>query len=166
VPTKVLEEWVDAWRQQNDFTEKLRAELRPHVPGSELLELSLKSISGEKLLNVVFSPVQDRRGRKILSLRDQNTASALRRRRLMTLAQLFLIHRYKADSLHYLTPNEDNEAQTRSMKNLGIFSGVKSETNLIILADVDQVQVASLVASDSKARAELITRGRGALPRN
>ncbi len=158
MPTKVLEEWVDAWRQKNDFAEKLRADLKPHVPGSELLELSLKSSKGEKLLNIVFSPVQDRRGRKILSIRDQNTASQLRRKRLMTLAQLFLIHRYKADSLHYLTPNEDNEAQTRSMQKLGIFSDVKSETHLIILADVNQAKVSLLSGSDSKVREALISR--------
>jgi isocitrate lyase len=32
----------------------------------------------------------------------------------MTLMQLFLIHRYKADSVHYLTPTDDNKHQTEA----------------------------------------------------
>ena len=40
----------------------------------------------------------------------------------MTLVQLFLIHRYKASSVHYLTPTEDNAMQTQRMKGLGIFT--------------------------------------------
>ncbi len=59
----------------------------------------------------------------ILSVRDQNTFdAALRRKRLMTLLHVFLIHRYKASSIHYLTPTEDNHRQTDSMKARGIFS--------------------------------------------
>jgi isocitrate lyase len=57
--------------------------------------------------------MQDRRGRSILSVRDQNTFDpALRQKRLMTLLQLFLIHRYKIDSVHYVTPTDDNQHQT------------------------------------------------------
>ena len=37
----------------------------------------------------------------------------------MTLAQLFLIHRYKVDSVHYLTPTDDNHRQTERMKDRG-----------------------------------------------
>ena len=40
----------------------------------------------------------------------------------MTLAQLFLIHRYKVDSVHYLTPTDDNQRQTEGMKARGLFS--------------------------------------------
>ena len=67
--------------------------------------------------------IQDRRGRNILSIRDQNTFDvSLRRKRLMTLAQLFLLYRYKIDSVHYLTPTEDNHHQTDRMKARGVFS--------------------------------------------
>jgi isocitrate lyase len=163
VPTKVLEEWLDAWRVHHKRTGKLRVELRPHTAGSELLELALRDESGEKVLNVVFSHVQDRRGRHLLSIRDQNTAGSLRRKRLMTLVQLFLIHRYKAASLHYLTPTEDNEAQTRNMKSLGIFRHVNTETGLIIIADVNADRVASLVAPDKRAMTELISKKAAAL---
>jgi isocitrate lyase len=151
VPTKLLEEWLEAFRARHNLTEKLRVELRPHAPGSELLELALRNPAGEKLLNVVFTPVQDRRGRKLLSIRDQNTAPSLRRKRLMTAAQLFLVHRYKAESLHYLTPSEDNEAQARGMKKLGVFSNVKADTGMIILAEVDAARVAELVAADKRS---------------
>ena len=45
------------------------------------------STDGAKAANVVFDTIQDRRGRSILSVRDQNTFDvALRRKRLMTLA--------------------------------------------------------------------------------
>jgi hypothetical protein len=40
--------------------------------------------------------IVDRRGRNILSVRDQTTFdSSLRKKRLMTLNHLFLVHRYK-----------------------------------------------------------------------
>ena len=48
-------------------------------------------------------------------------------KRLMTLVQLFLIHRYRADSLHYLTPTDDNQGQTERMQALGIFTVVRTE---------------------------------------
>jgi len=110
VPTKLLEEWLAMWTEHWVYPGKMRVELRPHTPGSELLELRvLGEPSGEKLATVIFANIQDRRGRIILSFRDQNTVAALRKKRLMTLVHLFLIHRYKASSVHYVTPNEDNQ---------------------------------------------------------
>ena len=86
---------------------KLKVVLRPHSAGAELLELALVDGEGQKAANVIFHTIQDRRGHKILSIRDQNTFDeGLRRKRLMTLAQLFLIHRYRIDSVHYLTPTD------------------------------------------------------------
>ncbi len=77
----------------------------------------------DRFANVVFAPIQDRRGRHILSVRDQNTFDEpLRKKRLMTLVHLFLVHRYKSDSVHYVTPTEDNQYQTAKMKAHGIFS--------------------------------------------
>ena len=40
----------------------------------------------------------------------------------MTLVQVFLIHRYRAGSIHYLTPTEDNHRQSESLLKRGIFS--------------------------------------------
>ncbi len=41
--------------------------------GSELLELGVRDDGTRSCANVVFAPIQDRRGRSILSVRDQNT---------------------------------------------------------------------------------------------
>ena len=106
----------------------------------------------------MFGTLQDRRGRVILSVRDQNTFdTSLRRKRLMTLLHLFLIHRYKAAGIHYLTPTEDNHGAAASMKKRGIFENTYDEVGEIIVADVDGKVVAALVQPDSPSRKALIT---------
>jgi len=157
VPTKLLEEWLALWREHWVYPGKLRVELRPHTSGSELLELRvLNEPSGEKLAIVIFANIQDRRGRIILSFRDQNTVAPLRQKRLMTLIHLFLIHRYKASSIHYVTPNEDNQLQAARMKSLGIFSDVHTEIGQIIVAHIGTQVVADLLKPDRSALAEMI----------
>jgi isocitrate lyase len=159
VPTKLLEEWLAEWSKQNDYAAKIRVQLRPHTAGSELLELSvLNQPSGEKLANVVFAYIQDRRGRSILSIRDQNTLAPVRKKRLMTIAQLFLIHRYNASSVHYVTPTEDNEFQTQRMKSVGIFSDVHTEIGQIIVAQVSKERVAELLRPDRVLLLEIISK--------
>ena len=75
----------------------------------------------------------------------------------MTLLQLFLIHRYRIDTVHYLTPTDDNHAQTQGMKARGIFNAVNDEVGEIIVADVDADRVAQLLAPDRVALTALIT---------
>ena len=157
VPTKLLEEWLAAWSKHNNYAEKIRVRLRPHTAGSELLELSvMNEPSGEKLANVVFAYILDRRGRHILSVRDSNTLAPVRKKRLMTVAQLFLIHRYNASSVHYVTPTEDNEFQTQRMKSVGIFSDVHTEIGQIIVAQVSKDRVAELLNPDRVLLSEMI----------
>jgi isocitrate lyase len=84
---------------------------------------------------------------------------SLRRKRLMTLAHLFLIHRYKAGSVHYLSPTEDNRHQTERMKALGIFGNVSTEGGLIITATVEGRRVAELLNPDHIALHRLIAKG-------
>jgi len=164
VPTKLLEEWLTEWRKHFDHPAKIRVELRPHTAGSELLELSLlNEPSREKLANVVFSNIQDRRGRNILSIRDQNTLAPLRKKRLMTLVQLFLIHRYNASSVHYVTPTEDNQLQTQKMKSIGIFSDVHTEIGQIIVANVSKQRVAELLKPDRETLLAMIQKTSPAL---
>jgi isocitrate lyase len=79
----------------------------------------------------------------------------------MTLVQLFLIHRYRATSVHYLTPTDDNRAQTERMRDLGIFSDVQSEIGQLIVGQVDEGRVTALVA-DPTALTDLIRRAPGA----
>ena len=90
-------------------------------------------------------------------MRDQNTfAEALRKKRLMTLIHLYLVHRYKADSVHYVSPTDDNQYQTAKMQAHGIFSAVNTEVGQIIVADVDHPRVAELLAPDREALGRLI----------
>jgi len=157
VPPKLLEEWLDAWRERHAVPGKLRVSLKPLTAGSDLLELALLSADGEKKVNVVFASIHDRRGRSILSVRDQNNYDAgLRKKRLMTLVQLFLFHRYKVYSVHYVTPTEDNQRQAEGMKALGLFSSVTQEVGEIIVADVNQERVKQLLAADRAALRALI----------
>ncbi len=141
VPTGVLEDWLAEWAQHWDRPGKLDVELRPHSAGSDLLELRVLDGSVDPLASVIFASMLDRHGLSILSIRDQHTSPSIRRRRLMTLVQLFLIHRYRAASLHYVTPTEDNRLQTQRMQELGIFTAVTTEIGQIIVANVDRARV-------------------------
>ncbi|HVB85536.1 MAG TPA: isocitrate lyase ICL2 [Candidatus Dormibacteraeota bacterium] len=157
VPPKLLEEWLSTWKKHWEHPAKIRVELRPHTAGSELLGLNVvDSLTREKLANIIFANAQDRRGRNFLLVRDQHTVPQLRQKRLMTLVQLFLIHRYKASAVHYLTPTEDNQFQTQRMKSMGIFSDVQTEVGQIIVAQVDKQRVAELLKPDGAALLEMI----------
>lgn len=158
VPPKVLEDWLDLWRERHGLAGGLAVSLRPHSAGSQVLELGVLRSPGEKVANVIFEPIHDRQGHSILSIRDQNTFDEqLRRKRLMTLAQLFLLHRYKADSVHYLTPTEDNHRQAERMKLRGIFTSVNEEVGKIIVAEVNKDSVEQLLEPDRVALTALIT---------
>jgi isocitrate lyase len=90
-------------------------------------------------------------------VRDQNTfEESLRKKRLMTLIHLWLIHRYRADSVHYVSPTEDNQYQTARMKAHGLFREVNTEVGQIIVADVDAARVAALLEPDRVALGRLI----------
>ncbi len=156
-PVALLEEWLGMWTDYYDLPGGLRVALRPYRAGSELLELQILGESTEPMANVVFTPIQDRRGRKILSVRDQNTfAEELRMKRLMTLIHLFLVHRYKISSVHYVTPTEDNKYQTAKMKTHGVFSEVHDEVGQIIVAQVNPERIQELLEADRVALQGLI----------
>jgi len=158
VPPKLLAGWLTRWAEHHGVPAALRVSLRPHTAGSELLELSVLDPSDEKLASIVFATIQDRRGRSILSVRDQNTTPELRRKRLMTLLHLFLMHRYEAASVHYLTPSDDNRRQCESMLKLGIFEAANDEVGEIIVADVNAAVIKALVHPASNERERLITK--------
>jgi isocitrate lyase len=158
VPPKLLAGWLEGWAKHNGVEGPLKVSLRPHTAGSEILELAVYGPNGDKYANTIFTTIQDRRGRSILSVRDQNTFDPVKRKRLSVLLHLFLIHRYRAVSIHYLTPTEDNHRQSNSMKNLGIFSATHEEVGQIIVADVDQDAVKVLVEPESAARQKIIAK--------
>ncbi len=159
VPTRLLAGWLERWAAHHGLDGALQVGLRPYTAGSEVLELAVSDANGDRLANVVFATIADRRGRTILSIRDQNTFDpALRRKRLMTLMHLYLVHRYRAAAVHYLTPTADNHRQTERMAATGIFAAVHDEVGDIIVADVDLTLVRELVASGD-ALAALIDAG-------
>lgn len=158
VPVSLLDSWLEIWSKQYNHG-KLRAKIRPHTAGSELLALKVIDESKEKVADVIFDTILDRRGRCILSIRDQNTFNVdYRKKRLMTLIHLFLTHRYKAESVHYLTPTEDNEYQTKGMKALGIYSEVNSEIGDIIVTAVNSERVNSMLNPDEVELRKLIAK--------
>jgi isocitrate/methylisocitrate lyase len=159
VPTRLLEEWLALWAKHHQIPGTLHAGLRPLTAGSELLELTLSRTSGEKVANIVFDVIVDRRGRNILSVRDQNTFDTdLRQKRLMTLIHLFLIHRYKIWSVHYVSPTDDNRYQAQKMRTHGLYVDVHDEVGDIIVADVSAEGVKALLAPDRDRLNALIQR--------
>ncbi|WP_144206082.1 isocitrate lyase ICL2 [Mycobacterium tilburgii] len=162
VPKKLLEEWLALWSEHYRLGEKLRVTLRPRRAGSDVLELGIygdSSDGDEQLANVVVDPIKDRHGRSILQVRDQNTfAEKLRKKRLMTVIHLWLVHRFKADAVYYVTPTEDNLYQTEKMKSHGIFSEVYQEVGEIIVAEVNKPRIAELLAPDRVELRKLITK--------
>jgi isocitrate lyase len=159
VPKKLLEEWLAMWSDHYQLPEKLHVQLRPRRAGGELLELGIYDDAEEQLANVVVDPIKDRHGRSILTVRDQNTFSEkLRQKRLMTLIHLWLVHRFKADAVYYVTPTEDNIYQTEKMKSHGIFSDVHQDVGEIIVADVNQPRIEELLAPDRVALKRLIAK--------
>ncbi len=159
VPKKLLEEWLTLWSEHYHLGEKLRVQLRPRRAGSDVLVLGIYGKGDEQLANVVFDPILDRHGRSILTVRDQNTfAEKLRQKRLMTLIHLWLVHRFKADAVYYVTPTEDNQYQTSKMKSHGIFSEVYQEVGEIIVAEVNRPRIDELLKPDRVALRKLITK--------
>jgi isocitrate lyase len=160
VPKKLLEDWLAMWSEHYNLGEKLRVQLRPTRPGSDVLELGIygeRDGDDEKLANVIVDPIKDRHGRSILTVRDQNTfAEKLRQKRLMTLVHLWLVNRFKAEAVYYVTPTEDNLYQTDKMKSHGIFSDVHQDVGEIIVAELNQPRIEELLAPDREALGRLI----------
>jgi isocitrate lyase len=160
VPPKLLEGWLELWAKQYEITDSLRVELRPHRAGSELLGLKILDSSGETVADVIFATLHDRKDQQMLSIRDQNNYNeAYRQKRLLTLSLLFLIHRYGAVSVHFVSPTEDNQKQALGMQKLGIFDEVTTEIGHIIVAGVNTKHVKELLNTDQVELKKLIAKG-------
>ena len=161
VPPRLLENWLNLWKNHNKVHNTLHVKLRPHQAGSDLLKLTILDELNEKVANVIFLNMHDRRGRNILSIRDQNTyKDEFRQKRLMTLIHLFLIHRYKSVSIHYVSPTQDNQKQTERMKAIDIYSDVSTEVGDIIVAGINTKSVKELLDSNQIELTKLITKTR------
>ena len=162
VPPSLLEKWLELWCAQYGLPGDMRVALRPHTAGSDLLGLQVFAGSGDKVASVVFATINDRRGHAILSIRDQTTHdSKLRKKRLMTLLHLFLIHRYKIDSVHYVSPTDDNHKQTQGLQAIGIFDDVHEEVGQIIVAGVNADRIQELLNPDQAELTKLISKKKG-----
>src|SRR3954451_2092395 len=160
VPKKLLEDWLALWSEHYQLGEKLRVQFRPLRAGGEVLELGIygdRDGGDEKLANVLVDPIKDRNGRSILTVRDQNTfGEQLRKKRLMTSIHLWLINRFKADAVYYVTPTEDNVYQTEKMNSHGIFRDVHQDVGEIVVADVNHERIEELLNPDRQALQRLI----------
>jgi isocitrate lyase len=76
----------------------------------------------------------------------------------MDLIHVWLIHRFKAEIVYYVTPTEDNIYQTEKMKAHGIFRDVYQEVGEIIVGDVNQARIDELLAPDREALRKLISK--------
>lgn len=153
VPPRILEDWLKLWSEFNQVPGEITVKLRPHTAGTDLLQLDVLDGARDKLASVVFSNMQDRQGRNFLSFRDQITFhEEHRRKRLMMLIHLYLVHRYEARAIHYVSPNENNNAEAKRLRELGFFSKVQTEIGHIIVAQVNESYVNLLLEKD---RAEL-----------
>lgn len=165
LPTSLLEGWLRTWSAHYKISDTLSVRIRPYKAGSETLALSVTNSSDVLVANVVFTIIRDRRGRHILSVRDENNFDqALRQKRLLTLMHLYLIHRYDTERVHYVSPTEHSDAQCQGMKALGIYSSVRSEVGEMIVAEVNGPLIKRLVAEDQSYLRALINKD--PLPQN
>jgi len=159
VPTKILESWLNEWTKQYKINDKLSVMLRPHTAGSELLEINIVNGNRDTVASIIFATIKDRRQKSIISIRDQiNHKLEFRKKRLMTLIHLFLIHRYKAVSIHYVTPTDDNKIQASRMKESGIYQEVNTEIGDIIVATVNTKLINNLIDPDKVYLINLISK--------
>ncbi len=159
-PISLLEGWLAKWSKHNNVNLALSARLRPQSQGSEILELSVLDSARNQVAAVVFTVMCDREDKVFLFVRNQIIHdTGLRRKRFMTLLQLFLIHRYKADIMQYMTPTEDNRQQTNGMKRHGFFADAIEEIGDIIVAHVNKGIVAKTVSSGGQGIDQLIDQG-------
>ena len=157
-PISLLESWLSKWSELHNVKNGLKARLRPKDSGSDILELGVLDKAGNKVAEVIFTVLRDREDKVFLFIRNQIVHETdLRRKRLMTLLQLFLIHRYKGDIIQYVTPTDDNRHQTNGMKRFGIFEDVIEEIGDIIVAHIDKEVTAELVHPNKKGIDRLLT---------
>ncbi len=151
VPPKLLEQWLEIWSDHYKFADHFRVQLRPHTAGSELLELAVFDEGNDKIADIIFSTIHDRMGKTLIFVRDQNTFNTeYRQKRLNALLSLFLIHRYKGIAIHYVSPTDDNQKQTKGMQAHAIFGDVHMEVGDIIVAEVNPTRVAELLNANQK----------------
>ena len=157
VPTSVLERWLRLWGHhwsEQGLYDKgdLSVELKERWAGSEEMMLNIFGEDRDKIAEITFRVDRDRAGRKFLAVKDQNTVKKYRSRRLMTLMHFFLLHRYKTDLVHYLTPTNDNRLSVRRMMQNGMFRETRTDDPNIIAIEVDTTRAQKIFANDESIK--------------
>jgi isocitrate lyase len=157
VPTSVLERWLRMWGQhwtrQGLYTGgDLSVELKERWAGSEEMMLNVFDEARDKIAEIMFRVDKDRAGRKFLAVKDQNTLKKYRSRRLMSLMHFFLLHRYKTDLVHYLTPTDDNRLSVRRMIHNGVFREARTDDPNVIAIEVDTARAQKIFANDESIK--------------
>ena len=157
VPTSVLEKWLgmwsEHWNKQGLYRGgALSVELKERWAGSEDMMLNLFDEAHDKIGEIIFRVDKDREGRKFLAVKDQNTIKKYRSRRLMTLMHFFLLHRYKTDLVHYVTPTNDNRLSVQRMIHNGVFRAARTDDPNMISIEVDTVRGQKIFANEESIR--------------
>ena len=157
VPTSVLERWLRIWAHhwsEQGLYDKgdLSVELKERWAGSEEMMLNVFDEARDKIAEITFRVDKDRAGRKFLAVKDQNTIKKYRSRRLMSLMHFFLLHRYRTDLVHYLTPTDDNRLSVRRMIQNGVFREARTDDPNIIAIEVDTARAQKIFASDESIK--------------
>ena len=157
VPVSVLERWLrmwaDHWGKQGLYNQgELSAEIKERWAGSEEMMLNVFGEARDKIAEITYRVDKDRDGRKFLAVKDQNTVKKYRARRLMTLMHFFLLHRYKTDLVHYVTPTDDNRISVRRMIQNGVFRGTRTDDPNIIAIEVDTARSQKIFANDESLK--------------
>ncbi len=157
VPTSVLEKWLrmwaEHWNKQGVYNEgDLSVELKERWAGSEDMMLNLFDQAHDKIAEIIFRVDKDREGRKFLAVKDQNTVKKYRARRLMTLMHFFLLHRFKTDIVHYVSPTDDNLLSVNRMIQNGVFKKSRTDDPNIIAMEVDTARSQKIFANDDSIR--------------
>ena len=127
VPKKLLEEWLaHVARALRPPRRAHGSRCSPHAPAPSCSSSTLvgkrPGEGGQRRLRAHPGPHGGATSSRCAT-RTPSTET-LRQKRLMTLIHLFLMHRYKVDSVHYVTPTEDNQYQAEKMKAQGLYSEV------------------------------------------
>ncbi len=157
VPTSVLERWLrmwtEHWNRQGLYKQgELSVELKERWAGSEEMMLNVFDEARDKIAEIIFRVDKDREGRKFLAVKDQNTIRKYRNRRLMSLMHFFLLHRYKTDLVHYVTPSHDNRLSVQRMIQNGVFRAARTDDPNIIAIEVDTARAQKIFANDESIK--------------
>ncbi|MBI4529833.1 MAG: isocitrate lyase/phosphoenolpyruvate mutase family protein [Deltaproteobacteria bacterium] len=152
-PTSELEKWLKMWAEH--WTEKgqynkgeLSVELKERWAGSEEMMLNVFDQARDKIAEITFRVDKDRKGRKFLAVKDQNTVQSLRFKRLMTLMHFFLLHRYRTDVIHYVSPTEDNRTSVKRMMHYGVFREARTDDPNVIALEVNTSRAQKIFAGE------------------